>query len=142
MGLLALEDELQALLQSARRIEPLGRPIHVSGSVVLLPPDPVTEISVGQRLEQLAVELVVVNKRAEAVLLDAVPDMPDKWALLEELTMLLKVPVLQPPVDALAHCASFCKQLVPLLRRPPFAECGLEQRNKTVGGGCFTPHGG
>jgi len=49
--------------------------------------DPVAEVRVGERLEVVAVELMVVDERGETVLA-AVPDVPDEGALVEQRAVL------------------------------------------------------
>ena len=46
---LSFKDQLQVLLQSARGIKTIGRPIEIACCIILLPLDPVAEVRVGER---------------------------------------------------------------------------------------------
>ena len=61
------KEERQAFLERLGSVEPLLGAIEVLAKIVPLPRDPVTDVGVDQRLQVLAVELVVVHQDREAI---------------------------------------------------------------------------
>ncbi|MNG37569.1 hypothetical protein D3C84_1249720 [compost metagenome] len=63
--------------------------VFTVGHACLLSTDPVPQVGVDQTFEAGLVEFVVVDQGAEAVF-ESVPDVPDKWPVLEHFAVLFK----------------------------------------------------
>ena len=99
-------------LQLQRRRQTSLGARHLVAHRGALPLDPVlTEIRVGQLLQRLAVEPVVVHQRREPVAL-AVPDMPDERPVPEQRAVLLEELVAQPVGQVLLLAARLLQQLL------------------------------
>ena len=119
---LTLEDRLELALQAQRGRQPSLGAGHLVAHLGALALDPVlTEIGVGQLLQRLAVEPVVVHQRREPVAL-AVPDVPDERPVPEQRAVLLEELVPQPVGKVLLLAPRLLQQLLDLRRRPRLAE--------------------
>lgn len=63
--------------------------VHLLTRRALLVADPGIQVGVDQPFQSVAVELVIVDQGAKAVL-EAIPDLPDKGAVMEQLAVLLE----------------------------------------------------
>src|SRR5690606_18406784 len=95
VGGFAFEDLFQFFLQGFSGGQALFGAVDAAGQVLLLAADPVTQVGVDQGFQILAVQLVVVDQGREAIR-QAVPDMPDEGAVLEEFAVLGEELVPQP----------------------------------------------
>ena len=110
--LLALEDQLELALQLQRRRQPRLGAGHLVAHPSTLPLDPVlAQIGVGQLLQHLAVETVVVHQRREAVA-KPVPHMPHERPVAEQRAVLLEELVAQPVRDVLLLAPRLIEQLL------------------------------
>ena len=89
------KDQLKLLFQTFRRVEFLSGAVDAVGDVLPLPADPVAQIGVDQGFEVFAVEFMVVDQGRKAVG-QAVPELPNEGAMVEELTVLDKKFVSEP----------------------------------------------
>src|SRR5690606_12895739 len=124
VGLFAFEDGFQLFLQGFGCCEAFLCSVFTVGQASLLGTDPVAQVGVDQAFQAGLVELVVVNQYAEAVF-EAVPDVPDKGPVLEQLAVLLEELVAQPETQRLT--ADGIEQAVFQRGGPGIAIGGLQQ---------------
>ncbi|MBT7914834.1 hypothetical protein HN588_13105 [Candidatus Bathyarchaeota archaeon] len=86
----ALQDKLEFFLELLSGQQTSFRTANVLLEAILLPPNPITQIGIGESLQPSAIQLVVVDEGTKTIPSPAVPDMPDEGTLVEELAMLLK----------------------------------------------------
>ena len=111
---LAGEDQLELVLQRLRGGQPQ---VRAGARGPALGGDPIAEIRIGQILERLVVELVVIDQGREPVLAP-VPDVPEKRALVESFAVLVEKEVAEPFVEGCAGLAAGgCNP--PTARGPP-----------------------
>src|SRR5690606_8859450 len=139
VGLFAFEDGFQLFLQGFGCCEAFLCSVFTVGQASLLGTDPVAQVGVDQAFQAGLVELVVVNQYAEAVF-EAVPDMPDKGPVLEQLAVLLEELVAQPEAEGLA--ADGVEQAGFQRGGPGIAIGGLQEGFHALVGGLFTAHRG
>ena len=101
---LAFEDSGELSLEGACGSEALGGSGFVGFSVIGLLLNPVAEVAVGELLQGGVVEAVVVDQGVEAIGA-AIPEVPDKRAVVEELGMLLEIFVAQPVFEGFGFAA-------------------------------------
>ena len=87
VGRFAGQNQFQPFFERFCRGQTDAGAVDAVGQIALLACDPVAQVGVDQRAEQLGVEFVIVDQGGKTIGL-AVPDVPDKGALLEELAML------------------------------------------------------
>lgn len=97
----AFENELEFFLECFGGGKALLGAINTCGDILFLAVDPVAKVGVDQGFEVLVIELVVVDEGRKAVA-EAVPDMPYKGAVLEELAVLGKELFAQPGFEGFA----------------------------------------
>ena len=85
----AFEDQFQFFLQVFCGGEFFLGTVDTVVNVLLLAADPVAEVGVNQRFQQLGIEFVVVDQDCEAIG-QTVPNMPDEGTLLEHFAVLGK----------------------------------------------------
>ena len=115
VGRLALADQLELLLQLLRGEQSALRPRY---SLLVLGPlsgDPVSQIGIGQPVEGVVVEFVVVDEGREAVP-PAVPDVPDERSVMEQPAVLGEEAIAQPLLERLADEADLGQELCLQLR--------------------------
>ena len=101
---LAFEDSGELGLEGAGGAEALGGSGFVGFGVIGLLLNPVAQVAVGQLLQGGVVESVVVDQGVEAIGA-AVPEVPDKGAVVEELGVLLEELVAQPVFESFGFAA-------------------------------------
>jgi hypothetical protein len=89
------KDEFELLLKLSGTEETCFSATFIPGQSVFLSLDPVPNIGIGQFFKVLAVKLMIIDQNRETVL-PTVPNLPDEWSLMKELTVLLKKPIPQP----------------------------------------------
>lgn len=142
MGRLAREDQLELVLHL-----PGGKQSDVGSGLAgpgigSLGVDPVLEVGIGQGLQALVVEPVVVDQAGEAVLA-TVPEVPDEGAVVEPLAVLLEEPVAEPVVERRARLGTGLGEQPGLHRPGPFQpEGGPQDLTQPLGGGGLAPRGG
>src|SRR5690606_688957 len=120
VGGLANKDQLQALFQPFSCSEFFLRTVHAVVGVTLLTADPVSQVGVDQRFQRFVIELVIVDQGSKAIA-QAVPDVPDKWTMTKQRTVLDEEFVAQPAFQRLAGMISGRQQLRQDIITPVFA---------------------
>ena len=110
VGIFAFEDEFKLFLEGFGGGEALFGTINTGGDILFLAADPVAQVGVDQGFEVLVIELVVVDEGGKAVA-EAVPDMPDKRAMLKEFAVLGKELFAQPGFEGFASMVGAVEQL-------------------------------
>jgi hypothetical protein len=84
VGRFAFEDQLQLFLKRLCGGKAFVGSVHAASNILLLAADPIAQVSIDEGLQQFGVELVVVDQGGESVA-QAIPDVPDEGAVLEQL---------------------------------------------------------
>src|SRR5690554_2428631 len=137
VGFFAFEDGFELFFQGFGGSEAFLGTVFAVGQASLLGANPVAQVGVDQAFQASLVQLVVVNQYAEAVF-EAVPDVPDKGPVLEQLAVLLEELVAQPQAEGFA--ADGIEQAVFQRGGPGVAVGGLQQGLQALVGGLFTAH--
>ena len=106
---LAFEDSGEFGLEGACSAETLGGSGFVGFGIIRLLLNPVAQVAVGQLLQSAVVKSVVVDQRVKAIGA-AVPEVPDKGAVVEEFGVLLEE-LLSGVTSRVRSCNNTCSGL-------------------------------
>src|SRR5680860_18940 len=132
----AFEDGHEPLLQLQCRGQAILGTAFAAFYAIPLPCDPVAEITIGECFEEPAPfavafgQPVITNQRVKAIALAAIPDVPDKWPMMEQLAVLVEELIAQPLIEAAG--ASVCEQFREPVVTPPIAPGSLKQMQESL----------
>lgn len=104
----ACENKLQSFLEDLGGVQAFLRAVNAGVKVLLLAHNPVAKIGINERFQIFVIQFVIIDQRGETVP-QAIPDVPDERAVLEQFAMLGKELFPQPGFQRFARMTGVCE---------------------------------